>query len=193
MSYTIPGYVDTNAQAILAIASAVKGEAVNATDGTVHGALDALADALAGHDIDVPQTSNGAILALAQYVSGGGGGGTVDVTIALCDFDEGGNVIQPTSSIDEVEYYDATSTLVPVETTATTFEYEGVEIPAVTAALPDGVTAEVKLTTGYTAELDEAGTSSGVTKIAKGGFNRLYVPSSIYGTMWAAFVETPAE
>ena len=78
MSYTIPDYVDTNAQAILAIASAVKDEAVNATDGTVRGALDALGDALAGHDIDVPQTSNGAILALAQYVSGGGGGG-VDV------------------------------------------------------------------------------------------------------------------
>lgn len=70
MSYTIPEYVDTPEQAILAVASAVKGEAVTGGDGTVNRALDILADTLAESDVQVPQTDAGAILALAQYVSG---------------------------------------------------------------------------------------------------------------------------
>ena len=74
MAYTIPEYVDTREQAILAVASAVKGEAVTGGNGTVNRALDILTDVLAGEDIDVPQTDAGAILALASYVSGGGGG-----------------------------------------------------------------------------------------------------------------------
>lgn len=78
MSYTIPEYVDTQEQAILAVASAVKGEQVAGGDGSVNTALDVLADALAGENVQVPMTQQGAILALAQYVSGGGGGG-VDV------------------------------------------------------------------------------------------------------------------
>lgn len=77
MSYTIPEYVDTQEQAILAVASAVKGEQVTGGDGSVNKALDILADALAGEDVEVPMTQQGAILALAQYVGGGGGG--VDV------------------------------------------------------------------------------------------------------------------
>lgn len=77
MAYTIPEYVDTPEQAILAVASAVKGEQVTGGDGNVGTALDILADTLAGQDVEVPMTQQGAILALAQYVGGGGGG--VDV------------------------------------------------------------------------------------------------------------------
>ena len=73
MAYTIPEYVDTPEQAILAVASAVKGEQVTGGDGSVNRALDILADALAGEDVEVPMTQQGAILALAQYVGGGGG------------------------------------------------------------------------------------------------------------------------
>lgn len=80
MSYTAPQYVDTKEQAILALASTIKGEAVTGGDGSVNRALDILADVLAEQDVQVPQTDAGAILALAQYVSGGGGGGgSVDV------------------------------------------------------------------------------------------------------------------
>lgn len=77
MAYTIPTSADTSEQAILAVASAVKGEQVTGGDGSVNKALDILADALAGEDVEVPMTQQGAILALAQYVGGGGGG--VDV------------------------------------------------------------------------------------------------------------------
>ena len=75
MSYTAPQYVDTKEQAILALASTIKGEAVTGGDGSVNRALDILADVLAESDVQVPQTDAGAILALAQYVSGGVGGG----------------------------------------------------------------------------------------------------------------------
>lgn len=84
MSYTAPQYVDTKEQAILALASTIKGEAVTGGDGSVNRALDILADVLAEQDVQVPQTDAGAILALAQYVSGGGGGGdftTAHVTV----------------------------------------------------------------------------------------------------------------
>lgn len=74
MSYTAPQYVDTKEQAILALASTIKGEAVTGGDGSVNRALDILADVLAEEDVTVPQTDAGAILALADYVSGGGGG-----------------------------------------------------------------------------------------------------------------------
>lgn len=70
MSYTIPEYVDTQEQAILAVASAVKGEQVTGGDGSVNTALDILADTLAGENVQVPMTQQGAILALAQYVDG---------------------------------------------------------------------------------------------------------------------------
>lgn len=81
MSYTAPQYVDTKEQAILALASTIKGEAVTGGDGSVNRALDVLADVLAEQDVQVPQTDAGAILALADYVSGGGGGG--DFTTAI--------------------------------------------------------------------------------------------------------------
>lgn len=70
MSYTAPQYVDTKEQAILALASTIKGEAVAGGDGSVNRALDVLADVLAEQDVSVPQTNAGAILALAQYASG---------------------------------------------------------------------------------------------------------------------------
>ena len=79
MSYTAPTYVDTKEQAILALASTIAdSDKTLLGDGSVNKALDVLADCLAEHDVSVPQTDAGAILALAQYVSGGGGG-TVDV------------------------------------------------------------------------------------------------------------------
>ena len=81
MSYTAPQYVDTKEQAILALASTIKGEAVTGGDGSVNRALDILADVLAEQDVQVPQTDAGAILALADYVSGGGGGSS-DFTTA---------------------------------------------------------------------------------------------------------------
>lgn len=84
MSYTAPQYVDTKEQAILALASTIKGEAVTGGDGSVNRALDVLADVLAEQDVQVPQTDAGAILALAQYVSGGGG--SSDFTTAHVTF-----------------------------------------------------------------------------------------------------------
>lgn len=89
MSYTAPQYVDTKEQAILALASTIKGEAVTGGDGSVNRALDILADVLAEQDVQVPQTDAGAILALAQYVSGGGGGGG-DLTTAKLTLSVGG-------------------------------------------------------------------------------------------------------
>lgn len=114
MAYTIPEYVDTQEQAILAVASAVKGEEVAGGDGSVNGALDILADALAGEDVEVPMTNQGAILALAQYVSGGGGG--VDLGPLGLVFAETANVptvnegavldtLIDTGKIDEVEVF----------------------------------------------------------------------------------------
>lgn len=85
MSYTAPQYVDTKEQAILALASTIKGEAVTGGDGSVNRALDVLADVLAEQDVQVPQTDAGAILALADYVSGGGGGSS-DFTTAKLTF-----------------------------------------------------------------------------------------------------------
>ena len=73
MAYNIPTSADTTEQAILAVASAVKGEQVTGGDGSVNTALDILADALAGENVTVPMTQQGAILALAKYVGGGGG------------------------------------------------------------------------------------------------------------------------
>lgn len=68
MSYTIPTNVQTKAEAILAVASAIADEDMGARyDGTVNTSLDVLADVLAAQDVDVPQTNAGAILALAQY------------------------------------------------------------------------------------------------------------------------------
>lgn len=76
MSYTIPTTVQTKAEAVLAVASAIADEDMGARyDGTVNTSLDVLADVLAAQDVQVPQTNAGAILALAQYAHGGGGGG----------------------------------------------------------------------------------------------------------------------
>ena len=79
MSYTAPEYVDTRAQAILVLASTVADEDKTGIGNcSVRTALDVLADTLADSDVTIPETDAGEILALAQYVSGGGGGG-VDV------------------------------------------------------------------------------------------------------------------
>lgn len=74
MAYTPPTNIQTKADAVLALASTIAGEdKANLGDGSVNTALDVLADVLAGQDVEVPQTNAGAILALAQYVQGGGG------------------------------------------------------------------------------------------------------------------------
>ena len=87
MSYTAPQYVDTKEQAVLALASTIADEDKTALgDGSVNTALDVLADVLAGQDVEVPQTIAGAILALAQYVQGGGGGSsTQTLTVTKSD------------------------------------------------------------------------------------------------------------
>ena len=88
MSYTAPTYVDTKAQAILALASTIADEDKTLLgDGSVNKALDVLADVLAEQDVQVPQTDAGAILALAQYVNGGGGGGGTKHSITCKIFD----------------------------------------------------------------------------------------------------------
>lgn len=98
MSYTAPQYVDTKEQAILALASTIKGEAVTGGDGSVNRALDILADVLAEQDVQVPQTDAGAILALAQYVSGGGGGGSATQTLTVTKGDASDTVSVQTLS-----------------------------------------------------------------------------------------------
>lgn len=94
MAYTIPTSADTPEQAILAVASAVKGEQVTGGDGSVNTALDILADALAGENVEVPMTQQGAILALAQYV-GGGGGGVAKVTFACTYTGDAFGIVMP--------------------------------------------------------------------------------------------------
>ena len=147
MSYTAPQYVDTKEQAILALASTIKGEAVTGGDGSVNRALDVLADVLAEQDVQVPQTDAGAILALADYVSGGGGGSsdftTAHVTfiassgshivrenINICTFlEEGGNAASSplpmrapsgsTLEVDAILYKGNAVLLLPQDVTAT--------------------------------------------------------------------------
>ena len=91
MSYTAPQYVDTKEQAILALASVIADEDKGALgDGSVNRALDVLADVLAESDVQVPQTDAGAILALADYVSGGGGGSSDFTTAHVTVVDSSG-------------------------------------------------------------------------------------------------------
>lgn len=85
MAYTAPNDLFTSEEAILSLASSIADEdRTNLGNGTINGALDVLADALADQNVEVPPMNAGAILALAQYVSGGGGGGdftTAHVTV----------------------------------------------------------------------------------------------------------------
>jgi len=115
MAYTIPTSADTTEQAILAVASAVKGEQVTGGDGSVNRALDILADALAGQDITVPMTQQGAILALAQYVGGGGGVdvGAPTLVVKKNFAPEVGEYIPGTSAIGGVAIGEAV--IVPVD------------------------------------------------------------------------------
>lgn len=101
MSYTAPQYVDTKEQAVLALASTIKGEAVTGGDGSVNRALDILADVLAEQDVQVPQTDAGAILALAQYVTGGGGGGSSTQTLTVTKGNESDTVAVMTMSWED--------------------------------------------------------------------------------------------
>lgn len=106
MSYTIPDYVDTKEQAVLALASTIKGEAVTGGDGSVNRALDILADVLAQQDVQVPQTDAGAILALAQYVTGGGGGiewETIYDADTTFTYTAGGSYTQSFAAYDDAE------------------------------------------------------------------------------------------
>ena len=99
MSYTIPSSVQTKAEAVLAVASAIADEDMGARyDGTVNTSLDVLADVLAAQDVDVPQTNAGAILALAQYAHGGGGGGASTQTLTVTKASESDTVSVTTLS-----------------------------------------------------------------------------------------------
>ncbi len=82
MSYTIPEGIQAKADAVIAVASVIADEDKSALgDGSVNTALDVLADVLAGQDVEVPQTNAGAILALADYVGGGGGAQSYPITV----------------------------------------------------------------------------------------------------------------
>ena len=67
----------TIASAFNDIAVANGGTADNS--GTIAGAVDALTDALAGSDVAQGATIEDGVRVLGEYISGGGGGGTVDV------------------------------------------------------------------------------------------------------------------
>ena len=87
MAYTAPNDLFTSEEAILSLASSIADEdRTNLGNGTINGALDVLADALADQNVEVPPMNSGAILALAQYVSGSGGGGGGDFTTAKVAF-----------------------------------------------------------------------------------------------------------
>lgn len=101
MAYTAPNDLFTSEEAILSLASSIADEDRTALgNGTINGALDVLADALAERNVEVPPMNAGAILALAQYVSGGGSsdfttaevtivnntGGSINVTLATVRF-----------------------------------------------------------------------------------------------------------
>ena len=103
MSYTPPQFVDTKEQAVLALASTIKGEAVTGGDGSVNRALDVLADVLAEQDVQVPQTDAGAILALAQYVSGGGGGDVSTATVTYTLTGGAGDLFVECANGQEIE------------------------------------------------------------------------------------------
>lgn len=84
MAYTAPNDLFTSEEAILSLASSIADEdRTNLGNGTINGALDVLADALAERNVEVPPMNAGAILALADYVSGGGGGGTSTTDVYL--------------------------------------------------------------------------------------------------------------
>lgn len=68
----------TIASAFNEIAVANGGQADNS--GTIAGAIDACADALAGSDVAQGATIEDGVRVLGEYISGGGGGGTYSVT-----------------------------------------------------------------------------------------------------------------
>lgn len=161
MAYTIPEYVDTQERAILAVASAVKGEQVTGGDGSVNTALDILADALAGQDVTVPMTDQGAILALAQYVIGGGGGGGATTDVWLWNSMQGsGNDVLPES----VGYIKGlteangsyTPVLEPLEFESVTEQYSGTTVYGVHVKdVPVGAVVMPTFGNGY--EIDDLG------------------------------------
>lgn len=108
MAYTAPNDLFTSEEAILSLASSIADEdRTNLGNGTINGALDVLADALAEHDVEVPPMNAGAILALADYVSGGGGSSdftTANVTIVnTLEYPVGGKMAMAAS--EEGNYY----------------------------------------------------------------------------------------
>lgn len=90
MAYTAPTDLFTSEEAILSLASSIADEdRTNLGNGTINGALDVLADALADQNVEVPPMNAGAILALADYVSGGGGGGSATTDVWLWNGETG--------------------------------------------------------------------------------------------------------
>lgn len=105
MAYTAPNDLFTSEEAILSLASSIADEdRTNLGNGTINGALDVLADALAERNVEVPPMNAGAILALADYVSGGGGSSdftTAHVTITGTRFGVTGNGFQVCTCIEQ--------------------------------------------------------------------------------------------
>lgn len=124
MAYTAPNDLFTSEEAILSLASSIADEdRTNLGNGTINGALDVLADALAERNVEVPPMNAGAILALAQYVSGGGGGGGATITVIELVGDDPAD--QPSFKVETIggEQIDVASTTVVVN---------DVEMPAYT-------------------------------------------------------------
>jgi len=146
MSYTIPTTVQTKAEAVLAVASAIADEDMGARyDGTVNTSLDVLADVLAAQDVDVPQTNAGAILALAQYAHGGGGGATTDVYL----WNMKGEVVP--SKVEYVSGYSGgTPTYTQLEIEGTTNEFNGGTVYGIKVKdCPAGGNLKYTLPSGY--------------------------------------------
>lgn len=102
MAYTAPNDLFTSEEAILSLASSIADEdRTNLGNGTINGALDVLADALAERNVEVPPMNAGAILALADYVSGGGGGGGDNEFIAAVMDTDGFKSFTGTLSVGE--------------------------------------------------------------------------------------------
>lgn len=102
MAYTAPNDLFTSEEAILSLASSIADEdRTNLGNGTINGALDVLADALAERNVEVPPMNAGAILALAQYVTGGGGGGSATQTLTVTKNNESDTIAVMTMSWED--------------------------------------------------------------------------------------------
>ena len=126
-------------EAVIGLASKVKGAAVTPTNATIASALDTLADALAGEDVQARPTIAGAIDAItANYTPGGGGGPTLGAQTYIFGGDtapEPGGYITDTLAIGGVAigsttvvengYFNAVLSVAAGAAATTTPDFEG--------------------------------------------------------------------